>query len=295
MGPAADNANLSVTGSYNQGCKRGRIERTVDMQITTETITPKKAKSWLENNNRNRNVSRTAVESYAQDMSNGSWLLTGESIKFNGDGTLLDGQHRLLACIEAGESFKSLVVRGLSTESQEAVDSGIKRSFYHVLTIRGVPNASTCAAITRGLYQIKKNTLFKRRLSSLELMPTFEKHHKKIKLAAAHCHNVRVRGLPGSLVATIYTIGKDFLGEEETAERFINSLATGESSYAGDPVIMLREAVLVAKERAVTVRQSALFWTSVWAWNCYVEGLPLERIEWIEEPVRFAGLNYKRL
>lgn len=77
-----------------------------DPVFTIETVTPMKAARWLKRNIANRRVSPKVVRNYAGDMSRGEWLLNGEAIKFDRDGNLLDGQHRLGAIVHNGKSVR---------------------------------------------------------------------------------------------------------------------------------------------------------------------------------------------
>jgi hypothetical protein len=104
------------------------------LKQVTETITPTKAKKILaETNVDNRSMRRTVVERYARDMANGNWRLTSDPIKFDADGRLIDGQHRLQACVEAGKSFKTAVAYGVEVIAKEAMDTGLRRTFADVL------------------------------------------------------------------------------------------------------------------------------------------------------------------
>lgn len=66
-------------------------------------VTPYMAKVILEERNTdNRRVKPRCVKTYAKDMKNGNWLDNGERLKINKEtGKLEDGQHRLLAVVEA--------------------------------------------------------------------------------------------------------------------------------------------------------------------------------------------------
>lgn len=58
----------------------------------------------------NRKVDPATVFYYARQMKDGKWKATGQPILVNVEGILLDSQHRLLACLIAGVSFKTYVV-----------------------------------------------------------------------------------------------------------------------------------------------------------------------------------------
>lgn len=89
------------------------------------------------------------VGGYARDMKAGKWRLNGETIKIARDGTVPDGQHRLLAGIEAGVPFWSLVVTGVEPEAQDTIDIGIGRKLADSLSIAGKPNHIALASIAR--------------------------------------------------------------------------------------------------------------------------------------------------
>jgi hypothetical protein len=131
--------------------------------INREAIGPKLAASYLEKNPSNRPLSQKRVATFQQAIKRGEWQENGETIKFNGDGTLLDGQHRLAAIVACGSSPESLrplvwcwVVRGLSTESQETMDTGGVRTVGMMLAIRGVKNANEVATAARMVWSYRE-------------------------------------------------------------------------------------------------------------------------------------------
>lgn len=113
-------------------------------------IDPAMARRMLKHNTRNRPVSPIAVERYRRDMENGRWIYAGDPIRFDTDGTLLDGQHRLMALAalgdEQGIALPFLVIRGLATESQTVMDQGRKRSAGQQLALAGIKEYTTVAA-----------------------------------------------------------------------------------------------------------------------------------------------------
>src|SRR4051794_7777218 len=64
-------------------------------------VTPELAKEWLAMITRSQRKLRPGhVRMIARDIKEGRWLLTGESLIFDRDGGLLNGQHRLSGIIE---------------------------------------------------------------------------------------------------------------------------------------------------------------------------------------------------
>lgn len=113
-------------------------------------IDPAMAQAMLEHNTKNRRISAVAVERYRRDMESGRWIYAGDPIRFSDDGTLLDGQHRLMALAALGDdqgiSLPFLIIRGLPSESQMVMDQGRKRTAAQQLSLAGVKEYSTVAA-----------------------------------------------------------------------------------------------------------------------------------------------------
>ena len=89
--------------------------------------------------NKNRKLSKTKVNKYAEAMKAGKWCLTGEPIIISDDGEILNGHHRLQACLEAGVGFISTVTYGVTDDLSFAhIDVGNMRSRAQVLEMSGV-------------------------------------------------------------------------------------------------------------------------------------------------------------
>jgi len=71
-------------------------------------------------------------------MRNGQWQCFSESLKFNVNGDLVDGNHRLNAVIESGKSYIFMsILRGLPLKSILAIDNGMSRSLSDSFVIAG--------------------------------------------------------------------------------------------------------------------------------------------------------------
>lgn len=115
-----------------------------------EIITPDTARVYLGANRDNRNIRTNHVHEMARDITAGRWISTGDSIKFDYNGRLIDGQHRLLAVIEADEPIGTLVVRNLQPESRSVVDTNARRSAGDALKFNGLTGQySLVAAVAK--------------------------------------------------------------------------------------------------------------------------------------------------
>lgn len=98
-------------------------------------ITPKMAAKLLERNPYNRNLSARTVEIYAEAMRRNEWHSNGESISIDEDGNLINGQHRLAACVKAGVPFCTTLVTGVKKQDSYLFDKGRGRTVRNTIAI----------------------------------------------------------------------------------------------------------------------------------------------------------------
>ena len=121
------------------------------------TVTPEQASQLYKRNVKNNRQLKRKKETYARDMRNGLWLVgTGETIKFNTNGELCDGQNRLMAAILAGVPVTFDIKTMVPDDAFKVIDSGVQRNDGDALTFAGVPNATASAALSK-MAQVLKN------------------------------------------------------------------------------------------------------------------------------------------
>lgn len=109
-----------------------------------EYVTPQLAQLYLSKNfKRNRRHMPSVSKGYRDNMTGGTWEVTGDPLRFNVDGELVDGQHRLQAIIDSGIPQWCLIVRGVSHRAVRAIDRGRGRSLAHALQIAGIDAATS--------------------------------------------------------------------------------------------------------------------------------------------------------
>lgn len=120
------------------------------MKYRTIKLTPELARVWLDTMPEyQRSVSKVVVAEYAKDMADGRWVEgTGDAIRFNKQGQMIDGQHRCLAVIESGVSIMVTIIEGLDDEVYLVLDKGRKRTAADSI---GGKNANARAAIAKAL------------------------------------------------------------------------------------------------------------------------------------------------
>lgn len=119
-------------------------------RVTRLVVTPELAAKWLEKNLNNRKLTKpledNTVQRYARDMKAGRWHLTGDAIQFDTEGLLMDGQHRLWACVLADQPFESSVAYNVDPGARIVIDTGKKRTLGNYFTMAGEGDAISLAA-----------------------------------------------------------------------------------------------------------------------------------------------------
>lgn len=147
---------MNETTFYNE-LLDGPVERFTPKRMKSLTpelvsITPKQARYILKTfNNKNRKPSKVAVTKYATDMLSGNWQQTGQTISFDRNATLLDGQQRLLACVQTNIPQDFLVVYGLLPECFKNIDNGKSKTNSDILGMNGFQDPTTTSALTRAI------------------------------------------------------------------------------------------------------------------------------------------------
>ena len=215
-----------------------------------ERITPELAQAWLEFNTINRPLREIKARSFAHDMATGDWELNGETIKFADDGSLIDGQHRLTACVLSRTAFESLVVGALPVTAQASVDKGTARSFGDTLAFAGEVHTSVLAALLRritswesGVYIHNPRTV---NPTESELLGKLAEHTGVRGSAAYGVSHSSQSGLNRSVMAFMHWLLTGV--EPEEAVWFLDRVHDGAGLEAGHPVLALRERL--RKERA---------------------------------------------
>jgi hypothetical protein len=118
--------------------RQTRTAQSDDPTVEWVDVTPADAERWLERNDSNRGLRARAVSAYARDMEHGKWMLTGESVKFDRAGNLLDGQHRLSAIVQSGTTQRLLVISGIDPSVRGVIDTGAIRTGGDALRMAGI-------------------------------------------------------------------------------------------------------------------------------------------------------------
>jgi hypothetical protein len=286
------------------------------IEVYLVEITPDVASEMLDLNTKGqRTISRDAVERYATDMVTMDWLFNGAAILISNTNELLDGQHRLSAIIESGESQVVLIVRGIDPKAMTTIDAGRKRSYADSLKIRGFANHTAVAAInarvwywfhgnygTRGVARVGDPKYLSSTPSNAQKDFWMDLVEKAYDITIPHAATFanRAYGLRRGISTGTYGLAWVILSgvDKDLREQFFHELLVeSESSKSGYPIVALTNRLgrLRPREEFSPVDQlDALFTT----YNFWVAGKELLTLN-PPRPVRFDKLElpegYKEL
>lgn len=252
-------------------------------------ITPDVAAELIGRNENNRSKKLLKVDQYAKDMRAGKWHPDASDIKFDVNGKLLDGQNRLLACIQADVPFPTLVRTGLDAEAQPHMDTGATRTIGDVFKMHKVPDFNNVAAAVslRSRYEslvASGDSILERRLpltrqESLDYLAEHPMIEKVIPLAYA-----TYPVAPG-IQRSVWLAGYSTFAEiDEPAARHMAAQFIAGDMEQQQLLALMRYAMRTQtpkqQERAVKLKNAGLrhLFAMVVTWNAIRAGEPLSRI-----------------
>jgi hypothetical protein len=269
----------------------GKVFRTDTQSASFVTITPTEALAMMVRNTRNRNIRRDHIDNITRDMAQGNWMVDGSAIRFDTNGRMIDGQHRLRACIISGKPLKTLIVTGIDPKAGVIIDTGAKRTAGDMLNMIGNAGGSgnTVAAAIRVLVGYATGELSKAKVTMSEVYSVFEVHPGVARSATA----VASCPIERSMVAALhYAMSAD--GHTDAADNWARTWNEGVPAYSGDPAHRLRERFL--RERTASVKSIIPVRRNL-ALNAYrhfIAGIPIKILR-EHDNTRLAGWSLTRL
>jgi hypothetical protein len=246
--------------------------------VGIETISPATAEEYLkELAPLQRRPKKNHLESMIRDMKDGRFVFTGEPIIFDEDGKLIQGQHRMMACVKSGVSFDTLVVRGVPSSAYKAIDIVAKRSATDALTHDGQENAAVVAAIAG------KVASFERGMKDTDLavhspiviLETTQRNAEALQHAARAAG--RLKKLRQGARIPGYAYWRFSRIDHHATALFFDRLATGEQLERGNPILTLRNHMINQEANSTTLLR--VFYM---AWNAWRAGKAMQLIRYKE-------------
>lgn len=209
-------------------------------------ITPELAKEMLSKNTSNRPVSEAHVKRLASELTNGKWQFNGDSIRF-ADGVLLDGQHRLEACIRSGVSFQTFVINGLDRNVFTTIDSGRSRTASDTLAVRGEKNAPKLAATVRFVDMcITGRATSKAKFTNTEIEEVLAKH-PGVRESVEFCSREKKSVIPITVLAACHYLFRQ--KDAALADKVVDQLTSGVGLTQDNPIYKVRERVINSRHK----------------------------------------------
>jgi len=141
-----------ITGTYDHKI----MDRGRPYVIThgTYQITPDDAQLLLDTNSSNRNKNAASISKMERAHLQGNWKYTGDVIQLDHRGVLMNGQHRLTAAVNTGQTIEVAVDSGFPTDFFYFMDISKPRSTNDAFGIYGVKNSANASKVVTLLWQM---------------------------------------------------------------------------------------------------------------------------------------------
>ena len=242
------------------------------LQLKTITVTPKLARELLRFNMHNRKIQPAHVKMMARDIKGGFWMVNAQPIAFTrnpfaddadaSNTRLLNGQHRLMACIEANEPIEIPISWNVAEEAFSTFDTHAKRS---KLADSSAGDERVLKAAAKFMWRVDSglDILAQVTPSTTELSITLAKHPT---LAEVFSDARRLKSL-GSAGVLTYILARVKEERADYYDEFFDILKTGEGIEKGNPLGKMRTDIHGAyKDKAKRAEMLRLY---LQAWESY--------------------------
>lgn len=275
------------------------------MRTVTETVDLKKAKLFLENNDMyargatgtNRPVSQTVVNNYAASMLLGEWRLTHQGLGFDTKGRMKDGQHRMLALVQAAETgavrgdvtlppnpkikIDFQVTYGLPEDIFPFLDTGYARGAGSVLALAGYTNGIRLASASRLLYlyqNFEYRVWSKVKVTNDQVLETVVKTRLDEYYSPTYSL-IQIGMINSSAMVGMYLC--EVAQPEVDTLHFVDSLSSGANLRSDSPIHVLRNYFIRSRRTVGARRDSAIHLALfIKTWNEWVLGRRRTQIAW---------------
>ena len=286
---------MSVLNSFTRSNPATEVE--VHPDVKQMTITPELAKEWLDNCN-TANYRQPASKNVAylvNQIKQGRFTLTQDCISFDVHKRLINGQHRLMACVAAGKSIVAFVAQNMPVdEDGTAIDRGRMRTSADDIIAHNFDchNPKLMASAARLLVLWHKGVQDnhasgfrgnKCYVTPHEVIEFAERNRELLTRSANYVgaffpkHAISFRLQQRFIVALHFLMSKT---NPELADAFMRYIADGAGAFGlTSPVYLLKNA-LVSSD-CYSRKRGDSEWVSLYikAWTYMIEGKEVQRLK----------------
>lgn len=254
-------------------------------------LSPEAAKVLLKNHNfKNRGVKKHQKDFLLRQINTGKFVYNGETIVIGDNLQILNGQHRLMACVASGLPIEVLMVFGIPAAAFVTIDQGARRNGGDVLSIEGHKNCRVLAATLRQIDNYYKGAMGKAHASGPDGVEgrgdnafTLELYSRYPDVDSSVSKMMSIRLCTPSIACALHYLLR--MVDESQAEEFCDVVLNGFSpgqSYGdiGRAAGMLREWLM----RAAIGNKKTPPWVhaNIWikAWNAGRTGKMPKLLVW---------------
>jgi hypothetical protein len=243
------------------------------MNIQKKLIEPLYAKELLARNNKNRKLSNKLVNKLAYQIEQNKWYEdTGESIKVDKYGNLLDGQHRLNAIVKANKAVKTILITDMEPEAMNYIDTGKSRSAKDLLVLNNVKYANLIVSLVSVYYD--PTMMRTKTMSNKDILDCYYRNKNEFdycaKKGSKYYDQSNQMISKSDITIMLYLFRKKDL---ELADNFVKMVSTGISINSNlSPEHNLRQWLLSQKNDKNPVTNRVRRWTWIKFFNKYIAG-----------------------
>ena len=243
--------------------------------------------------NQNRNIKDRNLRKISNSIMQDGWDIGVSMIVFTESGRLIDGQHRLKACIRTGTPITTIY--SIVPEADLAmrnIDRGVKRSLADDLRISGESGSTRLASTIRVAYafysevtpeQYFASEKYSSNTTDAEYFRFFNTCPQDIKTVAKYTEKF-YQNLKRNVANVIIPTKITFLflafweRDPEEAVNFFNMLSGSKAVGCPDPIAVLRQRLTELDRMSSTPSSRVVAAYIIKAWNAYISGETITQI-----------------
>lgn len=258
---------------------------TPDIEVANYMITPQVAMAWLGNyNSGNRKIQEGHAARLARDIIAGNWMVNAQPICFHGNpfrggaARLINGQHRLRACVLADMPIEVPVAINISEAAFATYDEQPRKRKYRLNSeiSAGDERVTMSAAILQWRedngYELngRERPTVSEQLATLEKHPILREYAAEVRRTHGDGAEARLDKIAtGSVMA--YLLHRFTREDPVVAKRFFDGLRTGANLHTSDPLLRIREAALQKRTGADRLDRYSSLAQLLEGWGVYKE------------------------
>ena len=245
----------------------------------TVIIEPAEAKQILLAMPPQRPLNKSNIRFFRNLILAGRFHVTHQGIAFDKDGYLIDGMHRLTACIDANAAIEIQVTFNMRRDLFSDIDRGLGRTPANDLfcqELAGIDAHARCmAAAARILCHLECGrvpwTSMERGEFPLVMMLDIIEGHPDLKGVVPYCvsNQGRFKGLGSGPLAAFYALFREV--NPDKADLFVRDMVRPAVTGFGEPAYAMREYLRSHGSGAKKIVQAKAMIILVRCWNALIE------------------------